>query len=378
MNWEQIGAIGETLGAVGIISSVLYPAYQVRGDREATLASTRQLRQNGVRESMLLLAVSERLTPILARIGEIVHSVIRRILLRSLLVLVPLTAVAENSDERQFGPIIWGLDGGVVHQFSTDFSDTDGAFSVNRYFIQPSVGYAWDQRNRVSLSFGFGESDYDFSSGTTIDGLEPWGSVRDYQLSMPIRFSPTKRSDVYIRPSVRSYAENGASMNDGRTEGLIAGISWVVSESLTIGPGVGWYTKLGGGSHAFPILIIDWAITERLSLTTGRGLAASQGPGLTLNYRLSEKWRLGMIGRIEKIRFALDDEGPVSEGYGKDRSLPLFFSVAYEPWLRTSVSAFFGVEFDGQLALKDEDGRTIFREDYDVPLLIGLAFRSRF
>ena len=60
---------------------------------------------------------------------------IRNTLLRSLLVLIPLTAVAENGEDRRPGPIIWGLDGGVVHQFSTDFSDVDGAFSVNRYFI---------------------------------------------------------------------------------------------------------------------------------------------------------------------------------------------------------------------------------------------------
>ena len=228
------------------------------------------------------------------------------------------------------------------------------------------------------MSFGFGESDYDFSSGATIDGLEPWGSIRDYHLSVPIRFSPTERSNVYLRPSVRSYAENGASMNDGRTEGLVAGVSWTFSESITIGPGVGWYSKLGGGSQVFPILIIDWAITEKLSLTTSRGLAASQGPGLSLNYRLSEKWRLGLTGRVENTRFALDDEGPVSGGYGEDRSLPVLFSVAYEPWKMTSFSAIFGGEFDGELALEDEDSRTIAREDYNVAPMIGLAFRSRF
>jgi len=303
--------------------------------------------------------------------------VIRSILSLLLAVtLVPLTTVVANSEERQSNHVIWGLDGGVAHQFSTDFSDVEGAFSVNRYFVQPSIGYAWDERNRVSLSFGFGDSDYDFSSEATVEGLEPWGRIRDYHLSVPIRFSATERTDVYLRPTIRSYAETGASTSDGRTEGLIAGISWTVSDSLTIGPGIGWYTKLGGGSRAFPILIIDWAITEKLSLTTGRGLAASQGPGLALNYRLNDKWRLGLVGRIERTRFVLDDEGP--EGYGKDRNLPLLFSVDYVPWPRTSIGAFFGVQFDGQLRLEDEDSQVIAREDYDVAPMIGLAFRSRF
>lgn len=70
MTWDQIGAIGEVVGAAGVIASVLYLAFQVRGDREATLANTRQLRQNGVRETTLAMATSELLTPVLAKVGE--------------------------------------------------------------------------------------------------------------------------------------------------------------------------------------------------------------------------------------------------------------------------------------------------------------------
>jgi hypothetical protein len=292
--------------------------------------------------------------------------------------LVPLIVDASDSDERQSGQVISGIDVGVVHQFSTDLSDVDGAFSVNRYFIEPSVGYAWDQRNRVSVSFGFGESDYDFSSVTMVNGSEPWGRIQDYHLSVPIRFSATERTNVYLRPTVRSFAEDGASMNDGRTEGLIAGISWTLSETLTIGPGLGWFTKLGGGSRAFPILIIDWAITDRLSLTTGRGLAASQGPGLALNYRLSDKWRLALTGRIESTRFVLNEQSPAPADYGKDASLPLLFSVDYQPWPMVSIGAFVGFEFDGQLRLEDEERRVIEQEDYDVAPFVGLVLRSRF
>ena len=57
------------------------------------------------------------------------------------------------------------------------------------------------------------------------------------------------------------------------------------------------------------MLAIDWRITEQLSLTTGRGITASQGPGLTLNYELRDRWNFALTSRYEKVRFALEGDG---------------------------------------------------------------------
>ena len=40
MNWEAIGAVGEVLGAAGVIISLLYLAVQIRGDARAKRAAT--------------------------------------------------------------------------------------------------------------------------------------------------------------------------------------------------------------------------------------------------------------------------------------------------------------------------------------------------
>ncbi|MEH6590078.1 MAG: hypothetical protein V7746_07485 [Halioglobus sp.] len=279
---------------------------------------------------------------------------------------------------REFGPWVWGVSGGAVQQFDTDFSDGPGEFNVSRGFLQGSLGYAWDRRNTVSFSVGAGRSSYDFSSEATIDGQEPWDRVEDYRISVPVRFSPTERSDVIVIPSVRSYAQSGASLNDGRTEGVLAGISWKISDSLTIGPGVGWFSELGGGSNVFPIVVIDWKITEKWGLTTGRGMAASQGPGLTLNYQLSKKWQFGLTGRYEKTRFALDDDTSISGGFGEDQSLPLLLTLGYSPWPMTSVTAIVGAEFEGSLSLEDDKGKEVAGSDYKTAPVLGLTFSSRF
>ena len=299
-------------------------------------------------------------------------------LIFSSLLLSSVASAAEGGDGRQFGPWVWGIEGGALHQFATDLSNTDGSFSVNRYFIQPSVGYAWDRRNSVSLAFGFGDSYYDFSSGATINGQQPWGRIHDYRISMPVRFSPSERTDAIIIPSIRSNTESGASLDGGRTEGLLAGIGWRVSDRLVIGPGFGWFSELGGGSNAFPIIVVDWAITEKLSLTTGRGLAASQGPGLTLNYSLDKKWQLALTGRYEQIRFALDNDAISPGRYGEDKSLPLILSLQYSPWPMTTFAAFAGGEFEGEISVEDRDGRTIASSEYDSAGLVGVVFTSRF
>ena len=290
---------------------------------------------------------------------------------------LPLSAQPEGEGKSR-GPWVWGLAGGAVHQMDADLKSGDGQFSVSRVFVQPSLGYAWDRRNTVSLSLGAGYADYDFSSGAQVGGTRPWGNVRDVSLSLPVRFSPAERADVIVIPSVRSFYEEGADFDEGRTEGVIAAAGWKFSDSLTLGPGFGWFTELGGGNNAFPIILVDWKITQRLSLTTGRGLAASQGPGLTLNYDLADKWRLGLTGRSEKTRFALDDDGSDRQGFGEDKSLPLLLTVSYTPWPRTSVSALVGTEFEGSLRKENSRGNVIAKSDFETAVVFGLVFSSQF
>jgi hypothetical protein len=292
-------------------------------------------------------------------------------------VTTPLIA-QETEPPRQFGPWVRGVEGGAVHQFRTDLDDAPGSFSVDRYFLQPSLGYAWDRRTSVSVSLGIGESDYNFSEEASVAGGRPWKRIRDYRVSVPIRFSPHEKADVIVIPSLRTYAESGASLDDGRTEGVLAGFGWRFSDKLTLGPGFGYFSELGGGSQAFPIVVVNWKITERLSMETGRGLAASQGPGVSLNYALSDRWKLGFTARYEQIRFALNEDGPAAGGYGEDRSAPMLLTAEYSPWPMTSVSALIGVETAGSLRLEDSNTELIERADYKPAPLIGVVFSTRF
>ena len=286
-------------------------------------------------------------------------------------------SVAEEASQT-YGPWVLNLAGGAVNQFSTDFSDGPGEVSITRSFLQGGLGYAWDRDSSVSVSIGAGSADYDFSSDALIEGRKPWGRIEEYRLSIPIRFAPTEKMNAIVIPSVRTYAESGASSSDGRTEGLLGGFSWKFSDTLSIGPGVGWFSDVGDESNVFPILLVDWQITEALSLNTGRGLAASQGPGLSLNYQMSDKWTLGLTARYEKTRFALEQRQGRTAEVGEDKSTPLLLVASYSPWPMTSISAVAGVELSGAMTLEDGRGQEVAKADLDTAMVFGFAFQSRF
>ena len=273
---------------------------------------------------------------------------------------------------------IWSAAGGAVNQFSADLSDGSGDLSVTRGFLSAGVGYAWSRDTSASVSLGIGTTDYDFSSGTLIDGRKPWGRIREYRLSVPVRFSPTEKMSVIVIPSIRTHAESGASLRDGRTEGMLGGFSWKFSDTLSIGPGFGWFSDVGDESNVFPILLVDWKIAESLNLSTGRGLAASQGPGLSLNYELDQKWMLGLTARYEKTRFSLKKQQDRSAGVGEDSSMPLYLVASYSPWPMTSMTALAGVDIDGTLSLEDGNGQRIAKTDIDTAMVLGFSFQSRF
>ena len=71
MNWDAIGAIAETLGAIGVIASLIYLAGQIRHSREQMEQSTRATRASSYQQWEI--SVSDRLIrqatePALARI----------------------------------------------------------------------------------------------------------------------------------------------------------------------------------------------------------------------------------------------------------------------------------------------------------------------
>jgi hypothetical protein len=195
---------------------------------------------------------------------------------------------------------------------------------------------------------------------------------------MPVRWGFDEEWTIFAIPTLRFVAESGAELEDSMQGGGFAGISYRFGDRLTIGPGIGVMSEIEDSATVFPVLIIKWKITDRLSLETGRGLGATLGPGLVLGWKASDNWTLSIGGRYEKLRFRLDDEEIAPNGIGQDRAFPLFVGVGYSFSQRARVSLLGGADLGGELRLEDEKGGLIAEEDYEPAGFAGLAFSFKF
>jgi hypothetical protein len=277
-----------------------------------------------------------------------------------------------------YGPWVLTIQGGLASQSESDLEDSSGAFSLNRWFVSAGVDYLWDSRNSLGISFGAGSSDYEFKDFAGFGGTGPWSKVEDQRLSLTGRFSFSETGTAIIIPSYRYNGETDSDTGEARTWGVLAGAAWKVSDNLNIGPGIGVFSRLEDSTRVFPILVIDWDISERWNLSTGQGLAASQGPGLTLRYEASPTWSLGLTGRFEDVEFRLDEDGPAPGGIGRDQAFPLVVSARWKPNLSVALSVFAGGEFAGELELMDAAGNTLEESSYDAAVLLGGTFEFRF
>jgi hypothetical protein len=292
------------------------------------------------------------------------------------LIVVLLAGVSVGEEEKPSFPLVGpSLEGAAVWQPEVDI-DEGGKFRVNRYFIQPGVDAFLSRGFQLSVNLGYAFDDYEFEGLET----EPWDDVESLRLSVFTRYELNEEWTLFGLPTVRWSAERGADLSDGTTYGFLGGASWKAGENLTIGPGFGVFSELEDDPVFFPILLIDWKFADRWSLRTGRGLAASRGPGLILGWDFADDWAVELGGRWEQFRFRLDgdEEAGTKDGVGEEESIPVFLALTWKPTKRSAVSLLGGVNLRGRLKVFDDRGDELASESYDPAPFLGVAFTLRF
>jgi len=292
------------------------------------------------------------------------------------LLLGTATAAQTETDARSSDWQV-SLVGGGVKQFETSI-DSGGDFQIDNFFFRAGASRNFGNAWNTGISLEYGEDRYKFSGNSGFGGMDPWGTIRNIKVSVPIRYRKDNNWTFVGVPSLRYSGERGASLSDSQLWGFFAGAAYRFSDRLTIGPGFGVFTDIEDANSVFPILLIDWKISDTLSLKTGAGLEASRGPGVLLNWAPAQQWSFGLGTRYEQNRFRLDDTGPAPDGVGENRSVPVAISAKYMPSRDFELTLLGGMEFAGRLRLEDARGNRLSDSDYDTAPFVGAFARARF
>jgi hypothetical protein len=263
--------------------------------------------------------------------------------------------------------------------FGSDASlDSGGDLGVDVWSVRVSGRRALSDDLRLGLAAGYGEQRYRFSGVGDFSSLRPWGTAREVRLSGSVFWQPTDRWNLFAIPTLRWNAEDGASLDDGQIAGVLTGASYRFNDRLSIGPGVGVFSELEDDTDFFPILAIDWRITDQLSFNTGRGFGASRGPGLAFNWDANDRWSVSLGGRYEKNRFRLDDSGVASGGVGQETSTPIYLAVSRKLGGAARLRGVVGMGFNSSVRLEDASGDLLDRTDVEDAPFAGATFDIRF
>jgi hypothetical protein len=256
--------------------------------------------------------------------------------------------------------------------------DGGGEFSLNRFALSGSVGYRGGWLDSVGLSVGYQNRDYDFKGGNLLLPSTPWDHVHFAGLSLPMRKRLGDDWMVMAVPTIRTITEDFEGFEQDLTGGGIFGTSYQFSPRLKIGPGFGILSQIEDQTSVFPVVLIDWSITDKWALQTGRGFGASQGPGLSLSYDVSDSWSLTLSGRFDRYRFRMDQKGALPGGIGEDRNASFYLAAGYVLNPLVQLDFFTGLTFAGELSVDDVTGNEIMERNYDATPLVGANVRLRF
>ena len=297
------------------------------------------------------------------------------------LILSDLAMSAQDSDSMgkpvRTGSWFTRVSGAYIHQGQSDV-DAGGDFRVDSFISRASIGYRPDYSKEVSFSVGYKRDAYDFGGVSGISAAEPWDNIDTLGIAVPTRWAFGDEWSLLAIPMLRVMAEEGADWSDSISGGGLIGVSYRLSDRLTIGPGFGALTQVEDSVSVFPVVIVNWKISDKLSLETGRGLGASQGPGLLLSYSLNPSWSLLAGGRLERLRFRLSRQGPVPNGVGEDRGAPVSIGAQYNWKRKGSVTFFGGVDVAGELQVENPSGQELTSSDYDPAPFFGISANLRF
>lgn len=295
--------------------------------------------------------------------------------LLSVLVLAALAAATgpAQAQETRWQPF---LSVTPVYQGKADL-DNGGDFSVWSAFVRGGVTGDLGGGTSAGVTLNYDYSNYSFSSPAVFGGVAPWGIVQRYGVAVPLSFALRDGWSLGVIPSVDWFKENGAKTSDSLVWGGIVSGTKRFADGNRIGFGVGVYDRIEKVS-AVPFLIVDWRFNDRWRLSNPLAAGPTGPAGLELDYQLTSDWELGVGGAWRLMRFRLSENGPIPNGVGEERGLPVFLRATHGLGAQAQLHLYVGVVAAGELRVEDASGNLLRKTDYDPAPFVAATFVGRF
>jgi hypothetical protein len=257
--------------------------------------------------------------------------------------------------------------------FNADLEDDKGDLTVTRLGATFAAIIPIGDRSRLDLGLDEEFSHYDFNDATGfLSGIsDPFDDVHRTFFTARFASQYWDRTGFFAGGLVGAAREQGADLGKSLEAGGFAGLRYSVSEKLTIGGGVGVFTRLEDNPLVIPVFALEWEFAE------GWSLSSVARPGLTLSYSPSEAWTFLVSGLYQLRDFRLDEDGPQPSGVVRDESWDATLGLEYHPNRQIEIDAGVSWPFARNFKLFDSGGNEVADVDADsAPFLsLGVVFR---
>ncbi|MBX3363978.1 MAG: hypothetical protein KF866_04365 [Phycisphaeraceae bacterium] len=274
---------------------------------------------------------------------------------------------------------------GATEWFSAaDFSDVAGDLSVARLGAGLNVEFGLTDRLDASVSVTHEISFYDIRDNPTLSPLldESTGSDADLSTSETaftarLTWKLDDRWSIFLGGGGRFALEPGASWGKSFAPIGLAGATYVFNDRLVLGGGLAIADQLEDSVLVLPLIIVNWRITDRLTLSNGAG-GLRRATWLQLSYAIDDNWVVYCEGGYAFRDFRLDSDGPTPDGVFRERRLPVGVGVLFNAGPNIKLGLRGGFAFGGNIEVTDSSGSRLFDQDLDGSAYLGFDVNLRF
>jgi hypothetical protein len=239
--------------------------------------------------------------------------------------------------------------------FSGSLRDEPGSVTIVRLGVGLGIAIPVRQYAQLDIGLDYEYSNYAFSNATSFaPGFDsPWEDIHRETLSL--RFSQQQSAELgwFLGGSAGFAHEDGADLGDSLVASGFGGFRYVLNPKLSVSLGAVVVSQLEDSPLAYPLLGVDWKLSDQLRLTNAGRL------GLTLAYDASRELTFSLGGWYDRREFRLRDDGPAPGGVGRDQRVPFAAGIAYRPTPHLSIEAAGGANLWQSYRLADADDNTI-------------------